>query len=513
MGEAHHAVSTKNQQAQQFFDQGLALLYGFDHEAARVSFQQAAELDPKLAMAWWGVALTLGPNYNFPADPAREKAAYEALQRALALQDNASEPERAYISALAFRYANDPKADRHQLDLAYRDAMSKLLKRFPDDLDGATLYAESLMDLHPWQLWSHDGRPNEGTEEIIAVLESVLLRAPNHLGANHYYIHAVEASPHPERGLASAARLEKLAPAAAHLAHMPSHIYARVGDYAAAARVNVNAVAAGEKFVRATGPPGMEAAMLQLHNLHFLAYANCMSGNFAEAKNAADKLVAQAEPHLTEMPMLEGFLPTPFFVLVAFERWNDILKTPTPDRELVYTLAQWHFARAMAFAASGQGSQANNEARLFASALEKLPRDLSYNSLNSVAHVGRVQENLAAGMIARANGKRSADAEITNAFQRAISAEDALNYNEPPAWFPPARPVWGQFLLEDGQAAAAEKVFRDTLEKWPRYPRALAGLRDSLKVQKRFYEMEQLDQQLQKLSDVISGAGAPVKKR
>src|ERR1700730_2157321 len=217
LGEVHHPVSTKNPKAQQFFDQGLKLVYGFNHDEARKSFQRAGELDPKLAMAWWGVALTLGPNYNLPVDLEREKAGYDAVQRAIALQGNASVVERAYINALAFRYSNDSKTDLHQLDVAYRDAMSKLVKNYPDDLDAATLYAESMMNLNPWKLWLHDGRANEGTEEIVAVLESVLKRDPNHLGANHYYIHAVEASPHPERALPSAARLEKLAPAAGHL--------------------------------------------------------------------------------------------------------------------------------------------------------------------------------------------------------------------------------------------------------------------------------------------------------
>ncbi len=214
LGEVHHPVATKNSQAQQFFDQGLKLVFGFNHDEARKSFQRAAELDPKLAMAWWGVSLTLGPNYNLPVDPEREKAGYDAAQRAVALKPNASESERAYIDAVAVRYSNDPKADLHQLDVTYKDAMSKLAARYPDDLDAVTLYAESAMNLNPWKLWTADGKPAEGTEEIVATLESVLKRDPNHLGANHYYIHAVEASPHPERALPSAARLEKLAPAA-----------------------------------------------------------------------------------------------------------------------------------------------------------------------------------------------------------------------------------------------------------------------------------------------------------
>src|SRR5438128_4767526 len=222
LGDLHHPVSTKNHEAQQFFDQGLKLVYAFNHDEARRSFERARQLDPQLGMAWWGVALTLGPNYNLPVDPAREKSAYEAVQHALALQDNASNPERAYINALAARYSNDPHVDLHALDVAYKDAMAKLAARYPDDLDGATLFAESMMNLNPWHLWTADGRPAEGTDQIVWVLESVLKRDPNHLGANHYYVHAIEASPNPERALASAMRLEKLAPAAGHLMHMPA---------------------------------------------------------------------------------------------------------------------------------------------------------------------------------------------------------------------------------------------------------------------------------------------------
>src|SRR6202023_660539 len=229
LGEVHHPVSTKNKQAQEFFDQGLKLVYGFNHDAARRSFMRAGELDPKLAMAHWGVALTLGPNYNLPVDPERERAGYDAVQRAVALKQNASEPERAYIDALAVRYSNDPHVDLHALDRAYKDAMGKLAARYQDDLDAATLYAESMMNLNPWKLWTADGKPGENTEEIVTVLESVLKRDPNHLGANHYYIHAVEASMHPERALPSAARLEKLAPAEGYIGQIPPPLFPRRG--------------------------------------------------------------------------------------------------------------------------------------------------------------------------------------------------------------------------------------------------------------------------------------------
>jgi tetratricopeptide (TPR) repeat protein len=501
LGIAHHPVSTKNVRAQEFFDQGLALIYGFNHEEARKSFQHAAELDPKLAMAWWGIALAVGPNYNFPVEPEHAKAGYEAVQRAIALQEGASESERGYINALSYRYSNNPKADTHQLEVAYREAMARLVRRYPDDLDAATLYADAMMNLHPWKLWSRDGRPNADTEEIVAVLESVLRQDPNHLGANHLYIHAVEASPHPERGLVSAARLGKLAPAADHLVHMSSHIYARVGDYIAAARANQDAVAIARKPAGAPNPLGMQWVMLDLHNLHFLTYAHCMNGDLIEAKRAAEKLTAQARPRVKQMPMLEGFLPTPMFVLVAFERWKDILRLPAPDPSLIYTTAQWHFARAMAFAGSKQKTQAQQESKMFFADLAKLPPDAAFDPLNSLSDITRVQENLLASAIMRSESEEEEREEIeageaVEALQHAIAAEDNLNYTEPPSWYPPVRPVLGQLLLERGDAVAAEKVFRSALQKTPRYSRALAGLRDSLKAQRRDYEALLVEQQL-----------------
>jgi tetratricopeptide (TPR) repeat protein len=508
LGDVHHPVSTKSREAQQFFDQGLKLVYGFNHDEARRSFERAAELDPKLAMAWWGVALTLGPNYNLPVDPEREKAGYEAAQRALLLQENGSEPERAYINALAFRYSNDPKADLHQLDVAYRDAMSKLVVHYPDDLDAATLYAESAMNLNPWKLWFHDGRPNEGTEEILAILESVLKRDPNHLGANHYYIHAMEASPHPERALPSAARLEKLAPAAGHLLHMPAHIYARLGDHSAAVHCNEVAVNADKKFLAVTRQQGVYRLMYYSHNLHFLAYAACMNGNFDEAKVAAARLIANVAPEVKAMPMLEGFLPTPMVVLLSFERWNDILKLPQPNASLAITNAFWRFARGMALANLGRTELAAEEQRAWRGISSKIPPDTMYDELNKTGVVFKVHENLLTGAIA---SSRHDDKSAIDFLKRAVAAEDALNYSEPPAWYPPVRPMLGRLLLAGKQLDEAEKVFRADLEKNPRNARSLAGLRDSLKAQNRGYEAEQVDQQLsesQKTADVASSIGA-----
>jgi len=510
LGEVHHPVSTKNSQAQQFFDQGLKLVFGFNHDEARKSFQRAAELDPKLAMAWWGVSLTLGPNYNLPVDPEREKAGYDAAQRAVALKPNASESERAYIDAVAVRYSNDPKADLHQLDVTYKDAMSKLAARYPDDLDAVTLYAESAMNLNPWHLWTTDGKPAEGTEEIVRVLESVLKRDPNHLGANHYYIHAVEASPHPERALASAARLEKLAPTAGHLVHMPAHIYSRVGDHAASVHCNEVAVAADKKFLAATHEQGVYPLFYYSHNLHFLAFAASMEGNFAEAKDAAARLVANVAPGVKAMPMLEGFLPTPIVVLFAFERWDDLLKLPAPDSSFLITNAVWHSLRGIAFANTGKTAEAEKEQGAFRELTAKIPPDTMYDMLNKTGAVFKVHDHLLAGMIARS---RHDEKGAIDSLTQAVAAEDALNYSEPPPWYPPVRPMLGHVLLEAKQLPEAEKVFRDDLDRNPRDRRALSGLRDCLNAQGRKYEADQIDQQFRAAWKVAAVTNVAPSKR
>jgi tetratricopeptide (TPR) repeat protein len=509
LGNAHHPVSTRNKQAQQFFDQGLNFVYGFNHDEARRSFEQAAKLDPNLAMAWWGVALTLGPNYNLPVDPEREKAGYDAVQKALSLQTNASEPERAYIHALSVRYSNDPKADLHHLDEAYKQAMGKLSAQYPDDLDAATLYAESAMNLRPWKLWLPDGKPNEGTDEIVSVLESVLKRDPNHLGANHYYIHAVEASPHPERALASAKRLESLAPAAGHLVHMPAHIYARVGEHAASAHCNEVAAAADKKFLAETRQQGVYPLMYYSHNLHFLAYAASMDGNFNEAKDAAARLVSNVAPAVQGMPMLEGFLPTPLLVLVAFEKWNDILKLPAPDQALKITSAVWHFARGMAQAGLGNTVGAAEEQLAWQALVAQIPPETMYDDRNNTGAVFQVHRNLLLGALARTRGDH---ADAVDCLKRAVAAEDALNYDEPPPWFPPVRPLLGRELMAGKQWTDAEQVFRTDLQRSPRDGRALAGLRDCLIAQNRAYDAEQIDEQFKSAWNV-SAAVSPKSRR
>jgi pimeloyl-ACP methyl ester carboxylesterase len=478
LGNVHHPVSTTSAGAQKFFDQGLAYVYAFNHEEAVRSFKRATELDPQLAMARWGIALALGSNYNLQADAPQLKEAYSNVQEALGLAAKASERERAYVHALSKRYADDPQADLQKLAADYKTAMGELVKRYPNDLDAATLYAESMMNLRPWKLWT-DGKPAEGTEEIIATLESVLKRDPRHPGANHYYIHAVEASPNPERALPSAKRLGRLAPSAGHLVHMPSHIYIRTGDYDEAARSNADAIVADQSYFERSGTKGVYPAMYYNHNLHFLASSHAMSGRYADAIAAARKLEANVRPHLKAMPMLEMFMPYATVTLVRFQKWEEILKEPEPDRVLKITTAFWRFARGMAYASRKQVTEAEVELKLLIETTVALPADAPLG--NSTARgVLTVAEHLLAGKIAQARGDQKAAIEFLG---KGIEAEDAVNYNEPPDWDLPVREWLGGVLLAAGDQAEAEKVFRAELRKHPRNGRALFGLLESLKRQ------------------------------
>lgn len=489
-GDVHHPVTTKNPEAQKFFDQGFALIWAFNHEEALLSFQRAAELDPDCAMAYWGIALAVGPNYNdTEPDLNREKTAWDAVQKGLALAANATPAEQDYLKALATRYTNEPKPDLKQFAMFYKKAMGELSKKYPNDLDAAVLYAESAMDLRPWQLWSADGKPAEGTEEIVATLESVLKRDPNHIGANHFYIHAVEASPHPERALPSADRLAKLAPEAGHLVHMPGHIYIRTGDYAAAVHANEDAVEADRQYIDKFHVTGMYPAMYYSHNLHFLAIAASMEGRFAEANNAAAQLVGNIAPLLKEMPMVEVFLPTRILVLVRFHRWDEILKLPEPDAAALTTLALWHFARGMAFAQTNKTYDADYERRAMFAEANKVPEDAMFgfnhsrDLLNLAAHLLEGHMSLARVSIPAAEEH----------FQKAAQIEDGLRYDEPPDWYIPPRESLGRTYMIANQYDAAEKVFREELLHHPHSGRALYGFAQCLKAEGKKPEAKQAE--------------------
>lgn len=487
LGNLHHPVSTDNPEAQQFFDQGLRLIYAFNHDEAARSFQHAAQLDPKLAMAYWGIAEAVGPNYNDPASRERFAQAHRAIQNAVDLASGSSSSEKAYINAMAKRFPADPQADLRKAAEEYRDAMREVVESYPDDLDAATLFAESAMDLHPWGLWNQDGTPQQGTNEIIATLESVIKRDPNHLGAVHYYIHAVEASPSPERALAGANRLAALAPAAGHIVHMPAHVYIRTGDYDAAVRTNEEAAKVDEAYIQATGAKGIYPGMYYSHNLHFIAIAASMDGNFAESKQAADRLVAHVQPMIHDMPMLEGFLTIPTAVLVRFAKWHDVLNIPQPDANLKTATVFWHYARGMALAGTGEPEEAEKEHTVIVEAKNATPEDAIFAPPfnNKTKSILQIADDVVAAKIAMA--RHDTDAAIAH-LKNAVAVQDTLKYGEPPDWYYPVRESLGAALLINGDATAAEKVFREDLNRNPRNPRSLFGLVESLKKQGRTYD-------------------------
>lgn len=495
LGSIHHPVSTKNADAQKFFDQGLRLIYAFNHDEARRSFQRAAELDPKLAMAHWGMALAVGPNYNLDAEEAALKEAYAAIQKAQELAKNASVADADYVKALAMRYAADPKkAEKKTQAEAYKKAMGELSRKYPDDLDAATLYAESAMNLRPWQLWTQDGKPAEGTPEILGILEGVLRRNPEHTGACHYYIHAIEASPYPERGLPAADRLAKLAPGAGHLVHMPAHIYHRVGDYAASAAANEKAAEVDRAYIAKYKVQGVYPMMYYSHNLHFLAVAQAMQGRFADAKKAADQLLAHIGPHVKDMPMLEFAVPTPTLIQVRFGKWDDILGLPEPEAKLTIARSIRHFARGLAFAAIGKLKEANAEHVALQELHKAMPEDLTFGERNLAKKVVSIPDNVLAARIAVGENRLK---DAIAALEKAVELEDALSYIEPADWYIPVREMLGAVHLLAKNAAAAEKVFRTDLTHNPRSPRSLFGLMACLKAQDKMHDARFVGQEFE----------------
>jgi tetratricopeptide (TPR) repeat protein len=487
LGDLHHPVSTHNAQAQQFFDQGLRFIYAFNHDEAARSFQHAAELDPKLAMAYWGVAEAVGPNYNDPADPDRYQHAHNAVQKAVDLSAAASPSEQAYIQALAKRFPADPASDLKKAAEDYRDAMRQVVAEFPDDLDAATLFAEAGMNLHPWGLWHVDGTPEAGTEEIVSTLESVTKRDPNHLGAIHYYIHAVEASNNPERALAGANKLATLAPGAGHIVHMPAHVYIRTGDYDAAVKTNEKAAEVDRTYIKATGVQGIYPMMYYSHNLHFIAMCSAMNGNYVESRKNADLLAQNVGPHVKDMPPLEGFMTIPVAVELRFHHWNELLKMPQPDAAMKTATVFWHFARGLALAGTGKVTDSEAEYKIVSDAEEATPPDVIFQMPinNKAKDIMKIAKDVLGAKIAIA---KKDNAGAIAMLRDAVAIQDTLKYGEPPDWFYPVRESLGGALLMNGDAAGAEKVFRADLDRNPRNPRSLWGLRQALLQQKREYD-------------------------
>jgi hypothetical protein len=480
LGPLHHPVSTRNKQAQAFFDQGLKLLYGFNHEGASASFSRAAQLDPQLAMAYWGQAYALGPNYNQPMSPEAHAAAWKNLQQALSLKPHASPLEREYIDALSRRYAADPQADTAPLNQAYADAMKALHERHPKDVDAAVLYAESLMDLRPWKLWTPEGQPEPGTQEILGLLGAALKREPLHVGANHFCIHAWEMSPTPERALPCAKALETMHLSAGHLAHMPAHIYIRTGNYLAAARSNVAAVQADERLMQA-GVHSLYTVGYYGHNLHFLAISNGLAGSSAASIEAARKLAEAVKPQLKDVPFLDGYYATPAQILVLFERWDEILALEEPPFEAPISGEMFHFARALALAAKGRADESTAERAAFLKMAEATGQSADWGN-NRAVDVVAVARPYLEGRLALLRGDLPA---AVGALREAGAAEDKLAYDEPPNWYLSSHALLGEALLRSGDAAAAEAAFQADLRHNVLSGRSLRGLQRALEAQGR----------------------------
>ena len=496
VGRQHHPIHTNSKEAQEYFDQGITLVYGFNHEEAARAFERAGQLDPASPMPLWGIALAVGPNYNLDVDAEREKQAFEAIQKAARLAQHAPQVEQDYVNALAARYSGDANPDFKRLARNYAEQMQALAKKYPDDLDAATLYAESLMNLNPWKLWSLDGAPGEDTAEIVSVLESVLARDPLHAGANHYYIHAVEASPSPQRALPSAARLEAMVPKAGHLVHMPSHIYSRVGDFSNAAESNAKAIAADATYAKEAERSGsLYDLMYHSHNQHFLAFAAAMEGRYTEARRAADAMEKRLLAHADMMPMLESFLWTPIWVDLRFAKWQEILARPEPPANRKVPHLMWRYSRTIAYAAEGQAAKAEAEHALYAKEAGLLPNEIPIGQMNHNESMLAVMNEIVEAKLHAAKG--NAESALKH-WRTAVEAQDKLNYTEPPDWYYPVRESLGASLLAGGNAKEAEQDFREDLRRNPRNPRSLFGLKESLRAQHLENDAAWVDREFQR---------------
>lgn len=491
MGNLNHPVTTDNALAQRFFDQGLTLAFGFNHWEAERSFREAARLDPDCAMAYWGIALVLGPNINAAMEDEAVPKAYRAIQQALELAPRASAKEQAYIQALAKRYAPESVVDRKPLDSAYAEAMGEVAKRYPDDADATALYAEALMDLHPWDYWEADGRPKPWTPKILRVLESGLQRWPEHPGLNHFYIHAVEASAHPERALPSADRLLHLVPGIGHLVHMPGHIYIRTGRYADVVTANELAIEADKRYLNQSRAQGLYPIGYVPHNQHFLSAAAAMAGMSEKALSAARQLASRQDPALMREPgygTLQHYFMIPLYAMVRFGQWDPILREPAPESDLLYPTGVWHFARGMAYARSGQLDRADRSlAQLRKIAADTDLRQITIWEINTTYDLLQIATDVLAGEIA---AKRGSYGEAVDHLRNAVRLEDRLTYDEPPPWYFPARHNLGAVLLEADRAAEAETVYREDLAKYPENGWSLYGLHLSLAKQGKTQEAE-----------------------
>ena len=490
----HYPITTNNPEVQKYFDQGLVLSYGFNHAEAARSFYYATKLDPECAMCYWGFALVLGPNYNAGMEPDNYERAWDAIQKAITVSGNATEKEKALINALEQRYMAEPLEDRRQLDLDYSAAMKKLYETYDNDPEIAALYAESVMDLYPWDLYEKNGDPKEWTPTVIALLEKVMKDYPDHPGAHHFYIHATEASNSPERALASAEKFDNdLVPGAGHLVHMPSHTYIQTGDYHKGSLANLRAVEVDSAYVTTCHAQGAYPLVYYPHNYHFLAATGTLEGNRERAYLGANKLAERIHPAIMKEPgwsTLQHYYMIPYFVEVKFGAWDKILERQLRD-SLLYPQAISHYARGMAFLGKNDLPQAKTELRK----LEALARDGSFKEMriweiNSMQSVVDIATKVLKGEILASEGKFD---ESIIQLKEAVALEDDLNFQEPPDWFFSVRHSLGAVQIEAGKYEDAIKTLEEDLKILPRNGWAQHGLKlayQKMEMEEKVRDME-----------------------
>jgi len=482
LGDHVFPVTTRSERAQLFINQGVNLLFGFNHREADRSFKEAARLDPDCAMAYWGMALALGPNINMPMNPKDEPLARELIEKALALKQNISAKEKGYIEALATRYPDTEASDREQYDIAYAEAMKQLHQQFPDDLDIATFYAEALMDLSPWNYWSRDGKPYPNTVVVMNLLESVIKQQPNHPGAIHLYIHTVEYR-RPGLAEAGADRLRSLVPGAGHLVHMPSHIYRRIGRYHDASVSNEAAIAADEDYITQCRAQGVYPLAYYPHNIHFLWDSTTMEGRSKVAIAAAEKAsISIPEGIWRDIPLLHQFLVAPLFAYTRFGQWDTILASPQPPEDSLFWTGIWHYARGLAYTAKGDLDGADNE-RMLLEEIAAKDEMADYRVTFSRNGAQAILDIAVAVLSGEIDARRGNIDQAVASLHRGALLEDNLIYNEPPDWHVPVRQVLGAVLLDAGRAAEAEAIYWQDLEQNRENGWALFGLMKSLQAQ------------------------------
>jgi len=494
LGTHNFPITTNSELAQKYFNQGIILAYGFNHEEAFRSFEEAARLDTNCAMAYWGMAYVLGPNINLPMDAGAVHTAYEAIQKAISLLDNETQREKDYVLALSERYSEEVLEDRTPLDQAYSDAMRNLTKNYPDDLDAATMFAESIMDLHPWDYWMKDGNAQPWTPELLFVLEGVIEKDPGHHGANHFYIHAVEASKNPQRGLASADKLKFLAPGAGHLVHMPAHIYIRTGNYHEGSLANIRAVESDEEYINQCNQQGFYPISYYPHNYHFLWATATLEGDSKTAIDAALKTSQQPPDSLMDLcgyQTLQHFAAIPLYAYVTFGKWNEILSYEKPQDQRPYMQAVWHYARAMAFIGTNKIGDAKEEViEIGALSKNEELEELSIWGINSAGLLIKIAYEVAAGELE--TKKQNYDLAISH-LRKSVELENQLRYDEPPTWFYPCRQNLGAVLIEAGKYEEAEKVYRENLAEIPDNGWGLFGLHQALIKQNKTEEASEVE--------------------